>query len=210
MVDIGDSGRHSDGGVFRNSEFGKKFCNNDLCFPPPENLPNSNSCVPYCIVGDAAFPLKPNLMRPFPGKFLCPEKRIFNYRLSRARRVVENTFGILATRWRIFRRPIIAKPEKVITITRAACCLHNFLQRGISPSDQMYCPPPFADHIDSSGNIVPGDWRLEADPTGNFLPLGRCGSNMYSTSAGHIRDAYANYFVTAGRVHWQDNIINRH
>nr|CAB3251798.1 putative nuclease HARBI1 [Phallusia mammillata] len=128
MIDIGDLGRHSDGGVFANSEFGKRFMSGDLNVPSQACLPNTSVCVPYCIVGDAAFPLRQNLMRPYPGKNLPADKSIFNYRLSRARRVIENTFGILATRWRIFRRPIIAKPERVVAFTKAACCLHIFLQ----------------------------------------------------------------------------------
>jgi hypothetical protein len=41
--------------------------------------------------------------------------------------VIENTFGILAARWRIFRRPIIAKPENV-TLTKAAIALHSMLR----------------------------------------------------------------------------------
>ena len=125
LVDIGDAGRHSDGGVFSNSAFGHAIESESLALPPPRSLPGTTTVVPYVFVGDEAFPLRTNLMRPYPGKYLPEAEAIFNYRLSRARRIIENSFGILAARWRIFRRPIIATPDHATLYTKAAIALHN-------------------------------------------------------------------------------------
>ena len=97
--------------------------------------------IPYFFVGDAAFPLKTYMLRPYPGRNLPESKRIFNYRLSRARRTIENTFSIMATKFRIFRRPMIANPDKVTRITKAVCCLHNYLkvsEASNAPSNRPY------------------------------------------------------------------------
>ena len=62
--------------------------------PGPEAIGDDPTQIPYVFVGDEAFPLKAYLMRPYPGRSLDSQaKRVFNYRLSRARRVVENAFG---------------------------------------------------------------------------------------------------------------------
>ena len=100
---------------------------------------------------------------------------VFNYRLSRARRIIENAFGILAARWRIFRRPIIAEPERVEVFAKAAIALHNYLR---TTESSQYIPPGFVDGEDGAGNIVEGSWREEEEPTG-LIPLSHVGSNRF-------------------------------
>ncbi|KAK5647298.1 hypothetical protein RI129_002190 [Pyrocoelia pectoralis] len=80
IVDIGAKGRQSDGGVLRNSEFGKNLFNNTLDIPAAQPIEYGGEDVPFYIVGDEAFPLRNNLMRPYPGRMLTLEKRVFNYR----------------------------------------------------------------------------------------------------------------------------------
>lgn len=79
------------------------------------------------IVADEAFPLKHNMLRPYPGRYLPEDQAVFNYRLSRAQRIIENTFGILASRWRIFGQSIIANRNRVEMFTQAAIVLHKSL-----------------------------------------------------------------------------------
>nr|CAH7739434.1 unnamed protein product [Callosobruchus chinensis] len=55
-------------------------------------------------------------MKPFIKHGLSDEEKIFNYRLSRARRVSENAFGILAWRFRVFSRPIELKPDTIVEL----------------------------------------------------------------------------------------------
>jgi hypothetical protein len=63
------------------------------------------------LVGDEAFALSEHVLRTYPNRNLTFLKRVYNCRLSRARRMVECTFGILANKWRIFHRAIDVKPE---------------------------------------------------------------------------------------------------
>ncbi|EDS27651.1 conserved hypothetical protein [Culex quinquefasciatus] len=126
-VDVGAYGRNSDGGIFASSVLGKALAGNRLNVPEAAPLPGTNTLTPHVIVGDEAFPLKPYLMRPYPGDNLDNAKRIFNYRLSRIRRASENTFGIYMQMFRIFNRPIQAKPENVDKIIMAAIVLYQFI-----------------------------------------------------------------------------------
>ena len=102
FADIGGFGSTNDASVLSNSVFGQAFEQH----PTELNLPSpplhGDKDLPYVIVGDDIFPLKPWLMKPYPGKNLDQYQTIYNYRLSRARRTIENAFGILAAKWRIF------------------------------------------------------------------------------------------------------------
>ncbi|XP_017492643.1 PREDICTED: uncharacterized protein LOC108380760 [Rhagoletis zephyria] len=69
-VDVGALGSQSDGGVLSRSAFGRKLLNGTLEVPCDTNLPGTSTNFPYYYVGDSAFPLKQNLMRPFPGRNL--------------------------------------------------------------------------------------------------------------------------------------------
>lgn len=95
-ANVGCQGRILDGGVFQNTSFFKLLNENKLELPTPKMLNGKEKQMPYVFVADEAFPLKENILKPYPGTHKKNSaKRIFNYRLSRACRVVENVFGIL-------------------------------------------------------------------------------------------------------------------
>lgn len=48
------------------------------------------------------------------------------FRLSRARRTIENCFGIMASKWRILLKSIETSPAVADTIVQAICVLYNF------------------------------------------------------------------------------------
>jgi hypothetical protein len=129
-IDVGDIGRNSDGAVFRSSQLGTWLERDRLDIPNATRLPNGNpeNPFPYYFVGDEAFPLKKNIMRPFPQRVLTNERRVFNYRLSRGRKSVECAFGILCAKFSILDTPIRCQETVAVSIIKAACVLHNFIR----------------------------------------------------------------------------------
>jgi hypothetical protein len=85
--------------VLGKTAFGKALGDKLLQIPEPGTLPNSEKKLPLVFVGDDSFALTENFMKPYGQAGLTAEQRIFNYRLCRARRVVENSFGILVSRF---------------------------------------------------------------------------------------------------------------
>ena len=185
MLNIGSFCRQSDGGIFAKSCFGRALAANTLGLTFERACGSTVPPLPYVFIGDEAFPLQIHMMRPYPGKGLSRQKRIFNYRLSRARRVVENAFGILTQRFRIFQKPIAISVDRVDDIIKAACCLHNFLLRG--------------------GNNTPFNETGDGAPCCTLNSMGSTGRNA-STAALTARDVFADYFAGEGAVPWQDNL----
>ncbi|XP_004211074.1 uncharacterized protein LOC101235107 [Hydra vulgaris] len=204
LVDIGSYGKDNDVSIFNESKMGNAFKNNLFKLPKNRQLPNGTQ-VPPVLVGDDIFALKPWLMKPFSGKNLTIKELIFNYRLSRTRRTIENSFGIMVAKWRIFRRPIKATPKNIENIIKASICLDNYLKLNDSIH---YVPSGFADLETNSGELIPGEWRkiaLEGNAL-NILP--RCISNQYATDASTVRLTLTEYFNDpSGSLSWQHNYV---
>ena len=165
-IDVGAYGGQHDNTIFQQSSFGQQLAAGGL------DLPGERMGLGHVFVADEAFQLRDHILRPYPGKYVGPERRrrlIYNYRLCRARRVVENTFGILVSKWRIFRQPIIAKVETVDAIVKASCVLHNFLRRRDGESnDTKYITGEAIDDDENGelGEAARGSWRQQALGTG--------------------------------------------
>ncbi|XP_050676755.1 uncharacterized protein LOC126973475 isoform X3 [Leptidea sinapis] len=127
FVDIGAYGKECDSTILQNSKLYELMINNNLPLPQPQPLSGSNIPTPYVFVGDEAFGLSKHIMRPYGGQNLDLQQKVFNYRLSRARRYVECAFGIMANKWRIFHRPIDVSYDFATDIIKACCVLHNFV-----------------------------------------------------------------------------------
>ncbi|XP_028159473.1 uncharacterized protein LOC114352172 [Ostrinia furnacalis] len=198
FADIGSQGRISDGGVFNNCLLWKRICRNEIDFPPPCPLPGSNINIPYVFLADGAFALSQHVMKPYPGNHeVGSPKRLFNQNLSKSRVVVENTFGILTSVFRIFRRPIDLEPQTVTEFTMTCVLLHNFLRTSKSSSNR-YIPQGSLDVYDSSGNMVtPGSWRRDNDGYNALQTLPQI-PRRSPLNAKEVREEFTSYFNRIG------------
>lgn len=181
-VDIGSYGREGDSSIFKQWNFGKMLSEYRLNLPAPKDLPNSTIKTPHVFLGDEAFPLNADFLRPYPRNCLNNTRRVFNYRLSRARRVVECAFGILSNKWRVFHTNMTIPPDFAVKVTKAACVLHNYVR-----SRDGY---KFEDMLTHCFDDLPYDTpHYRASNTGR-----------------HVRDNIAQYFMMpCGEITWQYN-----
>lgn len=186
-IDVGAKGRFSDGGIFSSSPLGQRL-KMGRNLPPDEPLYNGGKPMPFVAVGDEAFPLQKHVMRPYPNRQASGNPRLehFNYRLSRARRIVENAFGILAARWRVYRSPFEISVKVVDVVIKATCILHNYLSEHISESNEVT-----TDSIHNQLMDIPN--RL-------------CHSRRASKEAFEVRNDFMEYFNSPqGCLPWQNH-----
>lgn len=140
-------------------------------------------------------------MKPFRQAQLdSASKEIYNYRISRARHVVENSFGILASRFRIFHTQINLEPENITKVVKATCALHNFL---MEQHPTFYAPPnsTYQENYDGTTAIAGLD-TLES----NMIALNQ---GNITSAAKQLRNEFTSYFMNEGKVPWQGNQVLR-
>lgn len=200
--DLGTAGSQSDGGIFKNGSL-KDICASS-CFPAPCQLGQRISEVPYFLLGDDAFALDINLMKPYSHRSAIGDEKVYNYRLSRARRIIENAFGILCARFRVLLRTLELDVPNAMEVVRACLALHNFLS---TRKDKIYTPPGFIDSEDVHGNVTPGSWRCLVDNATEICDLrGDQTMRPSSTQAREVRDNLKEFFYDEGAVDFQWNM----
>ena len=141
------------------------------------------------------------MMKPYSQRGLTNDERIYNYRVSRARRVVENAFGILSNRFQVLLTTMRHNPSTVKVIVKACIVLHNLMRiryPGLQNQD-----------LDRPENMVrdfvPGAWRQ-----GRNLEDTRrvTGSNTSTKKGKKLRNLLKHWVNSeAGSVPWQENMI---
>jgi hypothetical protein len=180
-VCIGWPGSVHDARVFVHSGVYSKVVQGEL-LPSTYAKNISGVQVPPYLIGDAAYPIKTWLMKPFPDRGLSCSQKTYNYRLSRARMVVENGFGRLKGRWRRLLKRNDMSLAKVPTIIAACCVLHNICEQN-------------RDRYDDSWSTEVAEIEQEMQQ-----PQGNDGDNSESTmpndaTAHEIRSALLQYFI---------------
>jgi len=205
FVDVGCQGRISDSGVFTNTELYKKLETKISCLPQPGPLNGTEKkSVLYFFIGDEAFPLSENLMKVYPGQNPKDSKeRIFNCRICRARRIVENVFGLSSSVFRVLRKPVLLEPEKAQLVAMTIACLHSFLRR--SPDSAAIYTPPGTFDYEENGRVIEGNWRaMSTENMTTLFPIKKT-ARKPPLKAKEIGEELAAYFLSGGRVEWQND-----
>jgi len=173
-------------------------------------LPTNIECeegLNFVFIADEAFVLEEHILKPYPQKKLVYEKRIYNYRLARARNVVENAFGLIANRFRILLTSINLNTYNINYIVLAICTIHNFLMKN---SSSYIKQTSFDSENVETHEIDPGTWRQEINNINETIASLQTNSVKNSSTISKInRDEYLKFFNEKGKISWQDEMIRR-
>ena len=115
-----------DAQIFNRSDLRENIEDDTLGYPPPKPLWERGPDLHYFLLGNVAFALMLWMVKPYSRRQLTREERIANYRVSR--RVVENTFVILVSSFRVLLGTIELRPKVVRDIVFTCVVLHNMLR----------------------------------------------------------------------------------
>lgn len=113
---------------------------------------------------------------------------------------MENAFGILASRFRVFLTTIKLSNEKVVTLILAACCLHNFM---VETNKHSYLSAQDIENTDQY-TITAGTWRNDPMLTGLSTSSDRNPAQIAKQQRKELTDYFMSNF---GSVPWQDYMV---
>ncbi|CAI6376761.1 unnamed protein product [Macrosiphum euphorbiae] len=96
----------------------------------------------------------------------------------------------MASRFKIFRKPIPLLPESVIKLVKASCALHNWLRKKCGKSNSISVD--IEDH--ETGRILPGSRRNEPGSFG-LVNIATSIQRNYVIEARQKRDRFADHFM---------------
>lgn len=185
-------------GVWSNTELAARVQEKTAGIPGPCCLPGTAIETNHVLLGDEIFPLDLHLMKPYSKKELNDNRRVFNYRLSRGRRTIENAFGILCARWQILNKNMKFSVNNLEEVVKALVCLHNYImimEERLEPFQHRYCAQKLIDRENADHEIIDGAWRdLRAGTL--FENIRKMGGNSGSNAAKAQRDVLCEYFVS--------------
>lgn len=131
-------------------------------------------------------------MRPYPNAASVADRDLFNKKLSRARRTIENAFGILISRWQILLTTLHLIPENAEKVVLACVTLHNFITLN---DESSYIPENYIDWEDKNGDLHEGTWRsIVKSDIPSIKPSGNC--HQYGgRSSTEIRKQLCHFFA---------------
>ena len=201
-ADVHSKGWIPKDGAWKNSALNVALLSGDMMLPKSKELPQSEKVASYVFLADDAFPLKPFIMKSYPKNKQSLDEAVFSYRLSRVKRLGENAFGLMASKFPVLKSTMCVIPDKVAQIVLATVILHNLLLR---ESPGTYFTSGIVDAEDpETGVVSSGSWRKEKQ---QLLRVKNERKNVVSDNALTVRDTFAEYFCSEGAIPLQWAVV---